>query len=49
MSIEEEIEQELIERCVAVDEENQQVSHKLPFLTDPDGKLSSMDKMALKI
>ena len=49
VSIEEEVQQEVVERCVTVDEENQQVSHKLPFMTDPDGKLSSTDKLAMKI
>ena len=49
ISIQEEIEQELINRCVKVDIENHKTSHELPFLTDPDEKLSSMDQMAMKI
>ena len=39
ISIQEEVEQDLIERCVEVDLENRTTTHKLPFLFNPETKL----------
>ena len=49
ISIEEEIQQDVIVRCVKIDFEKGEASHELPFMTDPDGKLSSTDQMSKKI
>ena len=49
VSIEEELQQELIEQCVQVDEYNQTTTHTLPFLEDPETKLVPNKKFALKI
>ena len=39
ISIQEEVEQDLIERCVEVDLDNRTTTHKLPFLFNPETKL----------
>ena len=49
ISIEEEIQQDVINRCVKIDFERGEASHELPFMTEPDGKLSSTAQMAKKI
>ena len=38
ISFEEEVQQDLINRCVKVDIDNFRTTHELPFLTEPDGK-----------
>ena len=49
ISIDEEIQQDVINRCVKIDFEKGEASHELPFMTEPDGKLSSTDQMSKKI
>ena len=49
ISFEEEVQQDLINRCVKVDIDNFRTTHELPFMTEPDGKLSSTEFMARKI
>ena len=49
MSIQEEIEQDLIKRNVVVDTEKCKTIAKLPFVTDPDIILRPNEKIALKI
>ena len=39
----------MITRCVKIDFEKGEASHELPFMTEPDGKLSSTAQMAKKI
>ena len=49
VSIQEEIEQDLINSCVQVDIENRKTTTLLPFITNPDNKLSPTENFALKI
>ena len=49
VSIQEEIEQSVIDRCVNVDVDKRVTTAALPFLTQPDLKLVPNDKSALKI
>ena len=49
ISIQEEIEQEIIEKCVKVDVDKNQTTHLLPFLTNPDNVLVPNERFALKI
>ena len=49
MSIQEEIEQDLINCSVVVDTEKCKTIAKLPFVTDPDFRLRPNEKIALKI
>ena len=49
MSIQEEIEQDLINRSVLVDIENCKTIAKLPFVTDPDARLMPNEVIALRI
>ena len=49
VSIDEELQQEVIEQCVQVDEYNQTTTHTLPFLEDPETKLVPNKNFALKI
>ena len=46
LSIQEEVEQDIIERGVVVDPENATSTSTLPFLCDPDVRLTSNDKFA---
>ena len=49
ISIENEIGQDLIDKCVKVDVEKRETTHVLPFLKDPEMYLKSNDRFALKI
>ena len=49
VSIQEEIESEIIEQCVTVDTEKGESVAKLPFVVNPDTRLRPNDKMALKV
>ena len=49
ISIEEEVEQNLIEQCVNVDIDRGITVAKLPFIYDPDSTLTPNDKLALRI
>ena len=49
VSIQEEIESEIIDQCVSVDIEKGESVAKLPFVVNPDSRLRSNDKMALKV
>ncbi len=49
ISIENEIGQGLIDKCVKVDTGKRETTHLLPFLKDPEIHLSSNDRFALKI
>ena len=49
MSVQEEIEQGLIDKCVEVDIDSKTSTGRLPFLCDPDARLSSNESFARKI
>ena len=49
VSIQEEVEQSLIERSVMVDVESCTTTAKLPFLVDPDVRLISNERQAMKV
>lgn len=49
LSIQEEVEQDLIEKCVNVDTTTGTTTAKLPFIVNPETKLVPNDKLALKI
>ena len=49
VSIQEEIEQDLINSCVQVDIENHKTTTLFSFITNPDNKLSPTENFALKI
>ena len=49
VSIQEEIESEIIEQCVTVDIEKGESVSKLPFVVNPDTRLKPNDKMARKV
>ena len=49
ISIQAEVEQDLIEKGVVVDLENRRCSASLPFIADPDTRLITNDKSARKI
>ena len=49
VTIQEEIEDEILDQCVTVDLEKGEVVTKLPFLVDPDTRLKPNDRMALKV
>ena len=49
ISIQEELEQGIIERCVMVDLENSRTVAKLPFLVDPESRLVSNETQALNV
>ena len=49
VSIQEEIESEIIEQCVTVDIEKGESVSKLPFVASPEARLRPNDKMALKV
>ena len=49
ISIQEEMEQALIERCVTVDVSRGVTTAKLPFVLEPDTRLAPNEQMALKV
>ena len=49
ISIQEEVEQDLINKCVHVNIVRHATSHKLPFLTDPTKNLMPNEKVATRI
>ena len=49
VSIQEEIESEIIDQCVHVDVEKGESVAKLPFLVNPDIRLTPNEKMARKV
>ena len=49
ISIQEEIESEIVENCVQIDEEKGEVVAKLPFVVNPDVRLQPNENMARKV
>ena len=49
MSIQEEVEQNLIEKCVNVDISQGRTTHELPFIADPDSRLAPNEHIARRI
>ena len=49
MSIQEEVEQNLIEKCVNVDITQGRTTHELPFIADPDARLAPNEHIARRI